>query len=57
MKKLILEIEYDDTGCYVPDEEKTTAELIKEAAEMEIEVGLEHDGVIKPGWTIKLIED
>lgn len=55
MKKITLEIEYDDTNGYKGHGDDTI-ELIIQACKNEIEVGLEHDGVIKEGWKITLIE-
>lgn len=55
MKKIILEISFDDTDGYKGHGDDT-AELILEACKNEIEIGLEHDGVIKKGWEITLIK-
>lgn len=52
-KKIILEVEYDDTDGYKGHGENT-AELIKSSLENEMSVGLEADGVIKEGWTVTL---
>lgn len=53
MKKITLEIEFDDTDGYKGHGDDTT-ELIIEVIKREIEVSLEHDGVIKEGWKVTL---
>ena len=53
MKKIILEIEYDDTDGYKGHGDNA-AELIKSAIENEIRVSLQADGVIKEGWRVRL---
>ena len=55
MKKLLLEVEFDDTNCYKGLGENTS-EVIKRSLENEMEYSLESDGVIKKGWKVKLIE-
>ena len=58
MKKLILEIEYDDTDCYKGHGDDTV-EVIKNAIDTAIDIDLVHDDVIKSNWktTIKKIEE
>lgn len=51
MRKLILEIEFDDTDCYEGYGEDTI-EIIKNSIKFEIDI-IEQDGVIKKGWTMK----
>lgn len=53
MKKITLEIEFDDTDGYKGHGDNT-AELIKNAFENEMEYSFEADGVIKEGWKITL---
>ncbi len=53
MKKIILEIEFDDTDGYKGHGENT-AELIKAALENEMSVSFEADKVIKNGWKVTL---
>ena len=55
MKTIILEIKFDDTDGYKGHGENT-AELIIETLKNEMEMGMEADGVIKKGWTVKLVE-
>lgn len=53
MKKIILEIEFDDTDGYKGHGEDT-AELIKGILENEMQITLEDDKVIKPHWKVTL---
>ncbi len=54
MKKIILEIEFDDTDGYKGHGENT-AEIIKNILKNEMEYNLESDDVIKKGWSVTLI--
>lgn len=56
MKKILLEIEFDDTDCYKGFGDNTS-EVIKMSLENEMEYSLESDGVIKKGWKVKIIEN
>ncbi len=53
MKKIILEVEFDDTDGYKGHGENTS-ELIKSALENEMAVSFEADKVIKEGWKVTL---
>ncbi len=53
MKKIILEIEFDDTDGYKGHGENT-GEIIKRIIENEMEYNLESDDVIKTGWSVTL---
>lgn len=55
MKKITIEIEYDDTDGYKGHGDDT-AELIKNSIENELEYELESDGVIKEGWSVKIVK-
>ncbi len=53
MKKIILEIEFDDTDGYKGHGENT-GEIIKNILQNEMEYNLESDNVIKNGWSVTL---
>jgi hypothetical protein len=53
MKKIVIEITFDDTDGYKGHGEDT-AELIKSIITNELKVELESDGVIKPGWKVEV---
>lgn len=56
MKKITLEITFDDTNGYKGHGDYT-AGLIKDAIEKELKFELEADGVVKPGWSVVVVED
>jgi len=55
MKKLTFEITFDDTKGYKGHGDNT-ADLIKSAIENELKFELEADGVVKPGWSVVVVE-
>ena len=55
MKEVILKITFDDTDGYKGHGDDTS-ELIKDVVEREIQMGLEADGVIKPGFKVEIIK-
>lgn len=55
MKKITLEIEFDDTDCY-NGKYNNISDAIKSLVEFEIYHELEADYIIKPGWKVKIIE-
>ena len=55
MKKVTLEITFDDTKGYKGHGDNT-ADLIKNAIENELKFELEADGVVKPGWSVVVVE-
>lgn len=54
MKKIIIEIEFDDTDGYKGHGDDT-AELIEDSIKRFMEIDLEGDKVIQPGWSVYLI--
>jgi hypothetical protein len=55
MKKIILEIEFDDSDCY-DGKYDNIPETIKNLVEFEMYHSLESDYIIKNGWKVNLIE-
>lgn len=53
-KTITFTVEFDDENGYKGHGEDTY-ELIECACKTEIEIGLEHDGVIKEGWKLMVI--
>ncbi len=56
MKKITIEITFDDTDGYKGHGDDT-CKVIKDSIEREIKIGLEGDGVVKPGWEIKAVDN
>lgn len=56
MKKITLEITFDDTNGYKGHGDDT-AGLIKDAIEKELKFELEADGVVKPGWSVEIVDN
>ncbi len=56
MKEITIKIKFDDTDGYKGHGDNTT-QLIKEGLQNFMEIDLEHDGVIKNGWIVDVIDN
>jgi hypothetical protein len=54
MKELIIKIQFDDANGYKGHGEDTN-ELIRQGIETFLQIDLEHDGVIKKGWSVEIV--
>ena len=53
MTTILIKIQFDDEGGYKGCGDDTV-ELIKNGIENFMEIDLEHDGVIKEGWSVEV---
>lgn len=54
MTNITIKIQFDDEGGYKGHGDDTL-ELIKRGIDNFMEIDLEHDGVIKKGWSVQII--
>lgn len=56
MKKIILEITFDDSNYNKSSENKSTTQIIKDNIEKHMQIDLQHEHIIKEGWEVKVVQ-